>query len=737
MRSHDRNDRLTSTVNTAVEMLSAIAELDIEKENNFIYSGDGEVDQSNEYLLSKNINWISSSKTNDAIKIINDTFLTVLSYLRLSLEDHQQKNQYLESIKAIMLLVSEAAKKFDRYRELIDHKDYTSVTEYKPYKELQEFYQTKIMHQIGSATLGKWILGLSHRMIDTLVKDKKVSHIPMNTRHTFVDIESIKRDVDYELFFIRKEDGNHFFNPRLIRNIKLICNFGDFNTYKPEKELLQEFAHLQDHAMQVCAQRILHSQSDLCEVFYHNAYKFKNKQLVNTLSKALMALMLAKDTKNLAKEGQIKDCRAYFLDFHFFLRMALQSPDYHRLITYPPNESNVVDNCLIDLIHGLCQQLYLSMNQFQEISTRIEQLVEAAKAPEANANGNGLPIESIGQHLIEDHAAVTKMLRKQLHGPLAKVLDTLAEGSCNSFDPFLHQNWPNKLYLINVDGQYILNLRLPSPTHQEYIHKVAIVEEFKGFLRGRQSKHLVINLQDRTGWKEYFRCLALEDLQLRPEFENSLAVITLAKETDFYYQMPPYDKDNHSEVFFRHLKEHLGDVNSGFYFTPALKKEVMGEFSDGVIKAIHRIFFSSKNILLPEHRLAFIDIFDQFIILKALDVIKPASFSLTCKDGIDGSTCSNVLLYLFLKMISSEPLGTHEWQQINMMLYAAALLIRERTIESECFKRMVDAIKVLELVYHEHGHEVFGQLVREAFGLFFRSSILNGNVLNAGSNINV
>lgn len=733
MKTHERNEKLTSTVSTAVEMLSAIAELDIDQESlNFTCSGDGEAIPDNEYL-TKNISWINSSKSNDAIKIINDTFATVLSYLRSTLEDHQQKSHYLESIKTIMLLVSEAAKKFDRYRDLIDRQEHKSVTEYRPYKELQEFFQTKIMHQIGSATLGKWILGLSHRMIDTLKKDKKISHVPLNTRHTFVDIESIKRDVDYELFFIRKEDGNHFFNPRLIRNIKLICNFEDFNAYKPEKELLLEFAHLQNHGLQVCAQRILHSQNDLCELFYRNAYKFKNKQLVNILSKALMALMLAKESGNLAKEG-FKDCRAYFLDFHFFLRMALQSPDYHRLITYPPNESNVVDNCIIDLVHGLCQQLYLSLTQFQEISSRIEQLIDTAKTQEANSNGReGWAADAIVQRLMEDHAALTKFLKKQLHGPLSKVLDALAEGHCSSFDPFLHENWPNKLFLINVDGQNILNLGLPSPTHQEYIHKVAILEEFKGFLRGQQSKHLIINLQDRTGWKEYFRCLALEDLQLRPEFENNLEVITLAKETDFYHQLSPYDKDNHAEMFFRHIKEHLGDVNSGFYFTPAVKKEVLSEFCDGVIKAIHRLFFSSKNILLREHRLAFIDLFDVFIILKAIDVVKPFSFSLTCKDGIDNSTCCNVLLYLFLKMISPEPLSAQDWQQINMMLYAPALLVRERTVENDSFKRMIDAVKVLELVYHEHGHHVFGQLVREAFGLFFSSSILNGNVLNTHS----
>lgn len=731
MKEHERNEKITSTVSTAVEMLSAIAELDIEQESShFTYSGDGEVIPSNEYLEEKNINWISSHRANDALKVINDTFTTVLSYLRSSFEDHLQKTQYLESIKTIMLLVSEAARKFDRYRELIDQKSYKSVTEFKPYKELQEFYQANVMHQIGSATLGKWILGLSSRMVDALMKDKKISHIPMNTRHTFVDVESIKKDIDYELFFIRKEDGNHFFNPRLIRNIRLICNFGDFTSYKPENEFFQDFVHLQDQAMQVCAQKILNSQSDLCDMFYRNAYKFKNKQLVNTMSKALMALMLAKDFRNLSKDGQIKDCRSYFLDFHNFLRTALQSPDYHRLITYPPSESNVVDNCLIDLIHGLCQQLYLSLTQFQEISTRIEQLIHFANSQETQSNDETRTGDSIGVRMIAEHNAVTKLLKKQLHGPLAKVLDALAEGSCTSFDPFLHQNWPNKLYLLNVDGLYISNLCLPSPTHQEYIHKVAVVEEFKGFLRGQQSKHLIINLQDRTGWKEYFRCLALEDLQLRPEFENSLAVITLAKETDFYYQLPPYDKDNHAELFFRHFKDHLGDVNSGFFFTSALKQEVTGEFADGIMKAIHRIFFSSKNILLLEHRLAFIDIFDLFIILKALDIIKPSSFSLTCKDGIDGSACSNVLLYIFLKMIGSEPISAQDWKQINMMLYAPALLVRERTIETDCFKRMVDAIKVLELVYREYGHEMFGHLIREAFGLFFRSSILKGDVLH-------
>ncbi len=55
------------------------------------------------------------------------------------------------------------------------------------------------------------------------------------TKHLFVDLDSVKKDILSMNFFYRKEDGTRFFNPRLIRNIKLVSDFG-LNVGKEEEK---------------------------------------------------------------------------------------------------------------------------------------------------------------------------------------------------------------------------------------------------------------------------------------------------------------------------------------------------------------------------------------------------------------------------------------------------------------------------------------------------------------------
>ncbi|MGZ3732757.1 MAG: hypothetical protein ACXU9U_03335, partial [Parachlamydiaceae bacterium] len=275
---------------------------------------------------------------------------------------------------------------------------------------------------------------------------------------------------------------------------------------------------------------------------------------------------------------------------------------------------------------------------------------------------------------------------------------------------------------------------LPSPTYQEYIHRVNVLDEFKGFLRHCYSefphhKHLLINLQDRTSWREYSRCLALEDLRLQDIFNKSLTVVTLAKDTEFYHQLVSYERDNHVNSFLKCFKAQLEDENSGYHFPSNIKASILSHFADGVFSAIHRIFFSNKNTLSREHRLDFIEIFNLFLILKILDVVKPNSFSLTCKDGADIASSSNSLIYIFLQLMGKEPINEARWGEFNRIFYAPAILTRERLPLKERFDRMLGALKAIEFVYHDLGHDVFKKVVQEAFGHFYKDSIFDATVV--------
>lgn len=444
--------------------------------------------------------------------------------------------------------------------------------------------------------------------------------------------------------------------------------------------------------------------------------------------------MLCANPHNQIKNLPVKSCKDYFSDFQKYLREALHTRDYLKLITYPPKRSSKLAHCLLDTVHGTCMALYEHVNLFPHLASIVQRLIREAKdmhSPEHETAAKASHF--LWSTLGSENNAMIKLLKNHSNGPLVKVLDILQDGGRFAFDPLWLQNFPSQLYAISVHDAKIMNVHVPSPTTQEFIHKVAVTDEFKGFLRSCQKdhfvqKHLLINLQDRTSWREHFRCIAIEELQNLEEFQKHFVAVTLAKDTEFYHQLAPYHSDNHADVFIAHLKEHLEDANSGFFFPQAIRKALFPHFVEGVISGIHRIFFSGKNILLREHRLDFIEIFYLFLQLKLIELVRPDSFSLTCKDGVDTGASSNSLLYAFLKLIGKDNWTDADRAAMNQIIYAPALFVRERSILPERFNRMLSAIKCIESVREQFGEANFATLVHDTFGEFYKTPILQAKI---------
>jgi len=725
------NEKPINSISSAVALLSELAELDMENEMPLNQEENLAVHLEEEKIFpNKTIQIIKNNSEEESVNIINSTFRVVLDYLVAYYQKNEKESGNIDNITNIMLLVGEAAKKFDKYMRL-NHKMQKKIVEFKPYRDLQSFYQSKIK-QLDEATLGKWLLGLSRNIIER----KKQDGLGLSDNHSVIDFEEVKRDLDYELFFVRKENGDHFFNARVVRNMKLINNFGSRHSRLFNMDLIMDMALIDDQTFRTLAEHMIYRQSENLDVFYHHALKHKSRVIVTLLNKSLMALMLAGNEYFSLKDSSVKSCRDYFIDFQGYLREAVESSDYQKLMAYQ-DEQSLIDEAIINMIQGLCNDLYLSVFRFQGFSTLIQRILVYAKEFHHPKEDLKEKYHSpMLERLVEGHSALTAYLPHHLEGPLAKVLKALEEDKIQSFDPFNDFNLPNFLYQILLDGHFIQNIHLPAPIHQEYIHKSFVNNEFKSFLQfclPNKKKHLIINLQGRSGWKEQARSLALENLASLTEFKDAISLATLPKDTDFYEQTSPFNEDNRAEVFLEQLKRHM---ESAFYFSSEVKEAVSEDWISDALKAIHKTFFSSKNMILTAHRLDFIEICYLFLILKIIDIEKPNSFSLICKDGVDVSASENALLYIFLKMLSLEPLGHEDWLQIETMLYAPALLVRERTIHKKCFNRMIHALKTIDLVYREWGPLLFGQEIRKAFGDLYSSSILDGRITNSKNALN-
>lgn len=735
MNSKDKHEGSVLTIVEAVETLSRIADMDLEHDVGFVKQP--EKIPSTSPLIHRAIEWLPSGDVEASVKAVKETFRVILNYLHNFYEKEYHyisSPEITEGIKTIMVLVGEAAKKLDKYNALFHHHKAKSVTELKEYRRLQEFYLTRIAHKVDDGVLGKWIMALSKRMM-VVPKPVKLAAKPKSlATHVFVDLDGVKKDSEYELFFIRKEDGTRFFNPRLVRNIKLVCDFGDYFVEKQkEDDPVESLLIWQDHHSHVIAKQILRSIMELADTFYRTTVKFQHGELEEYLSNALIALMLSGDSQNLIHDLTMKSSYDYMKDFQYFLRLALHSREYQKLIAYPPKKTEVEAVCLLELTQALCKTLFLHAQGDQNLVTRIVELIKEANAGISSEHSEAARASHlIWNHLASDYAALTKLMKHHPNGPLFKVLDLLENGSYNAFDPLLQNNIPNLLYSLYVDNKRIQNIHMAAPIYQEFIQKASIVEEFKTMLRALDpsvgEKHLLINLQDRTSWREHARCVALEELQKVPDFADRLAVVTLAKDSEFYYQTAPYNDENHADRFIQHFKEQLMDENCGFFFPQEIKEALFPEFIDEVIRGVHRVFFSGKNVLIREHRMNFIELVYLFIEMKVIELVKPSSMSFTCKDGIDIGATASAQLYLFLRLLGEDGISERDIEQLNFILYAPALTVRERVVLSERFQRLLSVIKVIELSNEEFGRENFSRLVHEVFGLFFNSTVLNAGI---------
>ncbi|MBA2726754.1 MAG: hypothetical protein H0U49_01085 [Parachlamydiaceae bacterium] len=724
LRSEDSSREAISAV---IDLLSDIADLQLDGE--FV---EHPKSATTSVMAARRIDWLNKGVSpKSAVNFSRESFRVILGYLQNFYDAEETYNvgsPAIEHIKTIMVLVGEAAKKLDHYTALFNHQKINSITGLSEYKKLQEFYQNRIAHQIDDSILGKWIFALAHQgQLPINISEGEEVKTDLTLNHVFVDLDSVKNDSEYELFFIRKADGSRFFQPRLLRNVKLMS---DFAARGEGDDPLGEIASWHDRYLNKVAKGIINSISYHLEQFYQRALRCRNQEIVVSLNKVLMALMLCSDPQNQLKNYQAKSCLDYFEDFQLFLAELLQSSEYHKLVTYPPNKNDVWRNCLINLIHGLCRALYMSVERYQQFIPELQGLLKLAGQSRSKEHLESIGSQDIWKRIANDYAGMQKLFKRHPSGPLEKILHVLSRESSLLFEPMSQWNLPNQLFILGLGEKQVSALHLPSPTSQEYINKVAIINEFRGFLRNYSQanapkKHLLINLQDRTTWREHQRCVTLESLPGCSELNKAVAVATLAKETEFYDQLAPYDKDNFAESFLENFEALLASENSGYFFMPKHEKEIVNEFAPAALNTIHQLFFSNKNILLREHRLDFIELFDLFLVLKLIDLEQPDSFSLTCKDGVDVASSVNGLLYIFLKMLQPHELNADDWDKINMLIYSPSILVRERIMSTNRFNRMLGALKTLELAYRDQGTDAFGKTIREAFGPLYKNGILD------------
>ena len=561
--------------------------------------------------------------------------------------------------------------------------------------------------------IDKIALRPEYRALSEFYKDRFLEKIKSKEPHEATegisDMEAVRSDRDYELFYIRHEDGAPYFNLDLLRHMRLVSDFESEGENFEEDPLLQ-VRSMMDRDTHASASQILHACRRQMDDFYKIFRKISTNDLALALSSAITALFLSANPRNLLSNTTGKTALSYFEDFHSFLRAGFKTPEYQKMIAYPPEKTDTMAYVLLNLIHALSDRFFHRNGGVKQESIGLIHRT-SRRGTEKTSEKKGVGIWN--QFLIEDENYRT-LLAKFPSGPLLKIIDLVrAEESVTvPFDPIAQNNFPVAQFSAISRGREFSFLRIPSPTKQTLISKVEIVDEFRGLLRfyhmqNKGQKHLLINLQDRSSWKEFARAKALEAMQKNAEFNAVLVVFTLPKSTDFYFQTGQYLNVNSASDFFASFLKQLGSPEEfGYCLPPSFKPAELQRFAEDIFPLIHTYFFEKKSNLTRGAREDFIDIFNQFLLLKLIDHFHPSSISFTCKDAIDTGAAESASFYAFLKLLKNEFKTKEEHDYFRWLLYAPSLFVRERAIDGERFNRMLSSLERLENGFIENSKEI-------------------------------
>ncbi len=695
------NNKLKETIDIqdAMDNLSVVMSIDLENPPPLGIVKRHRIVATEEEFGPETVQWLSGEGAESILEILDLTYRAIHQHLlRLyeSGEMNWENEKARKGIAAMMDLVGESPKKMEAFFALRLGKPLAQrIADREEFKALQRFYSERFAQKFSGG-----------------VEEEEGIE---NPQKGLKDFEAVRRDTDYELFYIRNEEGKSYFSSELLRNVRLSCDF-DLEGDSFEEDPLLKVRAMQDRDLHASASQILGECHSIVSDFFKVTSKWEGNELGQSLSMAIVALLIAANPRYLLQNTTGKSCLQYFDDFHRFLRRAMRTSEYQKLIAYLPDKSDRVSYLLLDLVHSLSRSLFERVGGVKlESIGLIHRTMRRGEEIKQKSKEHLLKGETLWNQFLLDDEKYRTLLAQFPNGPLFKILDLIREEEEETaipFDPIGQENLPSRLYEIQRKGKKIDLLRLPSPTRQGLIHKVEIIDEFRAFLRSLKQdaaprKHLLINLQDRTSWKEYARSRALETLQLNAEFNQQLLVLTLPKHTDFYYQNNEYLNLNQADAFIQAFQQQLASPEEcGFFFPPSLKPIEITRFAEDMLPAIHELFFHKKNSLTRRNREDFIEIFYQFLLLKCIDLLEPHSLSFTCKDAVDIGPAQNALFYGFLRLLTGDIAQKEEQDFLRWLFYTPALFIRERAIDSERFNRALSALERIDGEMAEQGKQI-------------------------------
>lgn len=207
--------------------------------------------------------------------------------------------------------------------------------------------------------------------------------------------------------------------------------------------------------------------------------------------------------------------------------------------------------------------------------------------------------------------------------------------------------------------------------------------EFVQFLQ-QQESHLYVNLMRRQG-SEGKLSTALELLQ---ESIPHLHVVTLDKDSDFYWQRGKYETELiDSDAFTKMFIDEMSYPGGRFFWSQDLEEKEWLTALKGAVESTRQEHFGRQLSLSRGERLDFIELTYLKILDALVSALQPVSMNITCRQSMDRGP-SLMSLWLWKQ-------GRLDEETLTTLLLAPPLIVHQRTCHLSRLKRFISAAERL------------------------------------------
>lgn len=219
---------------------------------------------------------------------------------------------------------------------------------------------------------------------------------------------------------------------------------------------------------------------------------------------------------------------------------------------------------------------------------------------------------------------------------------------------------------------------------------ISMSPEFTYYLLAQAKKgktHLYINLmrqvrQQKKHDIEDQRSWLIEQLETSPSTEKSARVITLDKNSPFYYQEGNYADLKEAQEFKKQFLAHLTEEGpvAHYYWSKHLDAKRWKETLGSIVELVHQRYFGSKAELSDAERSGFIELAYLKIVEAAAQQLNVDAVNIACRFCIDRGASLISLVYFDQLLKQSPTLSGEKLSRLMAFLYAPGLFFHDRPI---------------------------------------------------------